>query len=65
MTYRQRYRLARTAAAFLALCTAWSIGYARAADSDRLPPCPTEDSTGCYWDAQTRGNGRGQDVVTP
>jgi hypothetical protein len=30
-----------------------------------LPPCPTEDSTGCYWDAQTMGNGRGRDEVTP
>lgn len=29
-----------------------------------LPACETEDSTGCYWDAQTMGNGRGQDVVT-
>ncbi len=29
-----------------------------------LPPCPTEDSTGCYWDAQTMGNGVGNDVVT-
>lgn len=30
-----------------------------------LPPCPTEDSDHCYWDAATMGNGRGQDVVTP
>ena len=30
-----------------------------------LPPCLTEDSTGCYWDADTHGNGQGQDVVTP
>jgi uncharacterized protein YcsI (UPF0317 family) len=30
-----------------------------------LPPCLTEDSTGCYWDAETHGNGTGQDVVTP
>lgn len=22
-------------------------------------PCPTEDSTNCYWDAQAQGNGRG------
>ena len=29
-----------------------------------LPPCATEDETGCYWDAQTMGNGRGHDVVT-
>jgi hypothetical protein len=25
-----------------------------------LPPCPTEDSVGCYWDASARGNGVGQ-----
>jgi hypothetical protein len=24
-----------------------------------LPPCPTEDSANCYWDAQTRSNGKG------
>jgi hypothetical protein len=30
-----------------------------------LPPCVTEDSTGCYWDAETQGNGTGHDVVTP
>lgn len=25
-----------------------------------LPPCPTEDSVGCYWDAPTMGNGDGR-----
>lgn len=30
-----------------------------------LPACPTEDSTGCYWDAETMGNRQGHDVVTP
>lgn len=30
-----------------------------------LPPCATEDSTGCYWDADTMGNGLGSDVVAP
>lgn len=25
-----------------------------------LAPCPTEDSSNCYWDARTRGNGRGR-----
>lgn len=30
-----------------------------------LPPCVTEDSTGCYWDGETMGNGTGRDVVTP
>lgn len=28
-----------------------------------LPPCATEDSDNCYWDAQTQGNGVGQDSV--
>lgn len=28
-----------------------------------LPPCQVEDETGCYWDAQTMGNGRGTDSV--
>ena len=27
-------------------------------------PCATEDSTGCYWDAHTRGNGIGRDVLS-
>jgi len=30
---------------------------------DRLPPCQTEDSNNCYWDAQTMGNGQGHDSV--
>lgn len=30
-----------------------------------LPPCPEEDSTGCYWDAETRGNGLGRSVINP
>lgn len=25
-----------------------------------LPPCPTEDSVSCHWQATTDGNGRGQ-----
>lgn len=25
-----------------------------------LPPCPTEDSTNCFWDATVNGNGMGQ-----
>lgn len=29
-----------------------------------LPPCATEDAVGCYWDADTMGNGRGHDVVS-
>lgn len=28
-----------------------------------LPACPTEDSTGCYWDASIRGNGEGHSFI--
>jgi hypothetical protein len=54
-----------------ALLTLWALEIASLQASERtvneqstLPPCPTEDSTGCYWDADTMGNGRGHDVVT-
>ncbi|QIQ63682.1 hypothetical protein SEA_NIKE_102 [Microbacterium phage Nike] len=30
---------------------------------DSLPPCPTEDSDNCIWDASEQGNGQGSDVV--
>jgi hypothetical protein len=28
-----------------------------------LPACAEEDSTNCYWDAQSRGNGKGTSFV--
>lgn len=28
-----------------------------------LPPCATEDSTNCYWDAAHQGNGLGQSFI--
>jgi hypothetical protein len=28
-----------------------------------LPPCPTEDSSDCYWDAATMGNGQGRSFI--
>lgn len=28
-----------------------------------VPPCAEEDSTNCYWDASTRGNGVGTSFV--
>lgn len=35
--------------------TDWTMGY---------KPCPTEDSgEWCYWDAKTRGNGKGRSFV--
>lgn len=36
-----------------------------ALDDSALPPCPTEDSTHCYWDASESGNGLGSDLVHP
>jgi hypothetical protein len=28
-----------------------------------LPACPTEDSTDCYWLAESRGNGKGRSFI--
>lgn len=32
------------------------------APHQELAPCATEDSTGCHWDADEQGNGRGTDL---
>jgi hypothetical protein len=32
----------------------WARGYA---------PCPTEDSSACYWDAENMGNGEGMSFI--
>jgi hypothetical protein len=31
---------------------------------DRLPACEMEDSDNCYWNAATRGNGRGRSFAS-
>jgi hypothetical protein len=28
-----------------------------------VPPCPAEDSSNCYWDAQARSNGAGRSFL--
>ena len=28
-----------------------------------LPPCATEDSANCYWNARTMGNGQGRSFI--
>lgn len=28
-----------------------------------LPPCPTEDSENCVWDAEVQGNGQGRSFI--
>lgn len=33
-------------------------------DPTTLPPCPTEDSNNCYWDATAHGNGQGRSFYT-
>lgn len=38
------------------------VAYSPAAPAG-LRPCATEDSTDCYWDATTRGNGRGHSFI--
>jgi outer membrane biosynthesis protein TonB len=35
-----------------------------ASEPPALPPCPTEDSDNCYWDATIRGYGQGSSFVT-
>lgn len=49
--------------ACLGMAIQFGIDHA-AVNEDALPPCATEDSTGCYWDADTMGNGMGNDLVT-
>ncbi len=30
---------------------------------EEIPPCKTEDSTECFWDAETMGNGNGNSFI--
>lgn len=53
--------VAATALASLVVGIATGVAFA-----DRNPtnvPCPTEDSIGCYWDADIRGNGEGTSFI--
>lgn len=34
------------------------------APEPRTPSCATEDSTACFWDAATQGNGQGESFYT-
>jgi len=63
----RRLHAALCAAAFVVCFAVSSVvtGFVHDAVSPDLPPCPTEDSPGCYWDASSSGNGRGVDVVNP
>lgn len=57
------HRRITIATAFLA-GGALTLGLAFAStDEEVLPPCATEDSANCYWDADTQGDGTGTDFV--
>lgn len=59
------YAMASAASDPLPPCTDWIAEHGGVCSGPLLPPCPTEDSDGCYWDGDTMGNGRGSDMVTP
>lgn len=47
----------------LSVCLLFGLLYGGLWITPGLKPCPTEDARNCYWDAQTQGNGTGQDFV--
>lgn len=71
MTAHTRIRptgLAVALAAGLGLITgtavATAVYMAQPVPEPTTPACATEDSTGCYWDAATQGNGQGESFYT-
>jgi len=54
-----RRDLAARALVVIALMFALGTAYLLAT----LPPCATEDSAMCYWNAQTQGNGHGNNLT--
>ena len=72
-TRRTRIRPTALAVAFAAslglitgvtLSTAITSTAASHAPVPTIPACATEDSTSCYWDATTQGNGQGESFYT-
>lgn len=57
MTGRARTVVVASALAVLAGAV---VGHARMPADLALPPCPTEDSVACHWDAAHQGNGLGR-----
>ena len=58
------HRRITIATAFLAGGTlTLGLAFASPTDEEVLPPCPTEDSANCYWDADTQGDWTGTDFV--
>lgn len=59
-----RIAAALAVGALLGVLLCWGVIIATD-QPEALPPCATEDSTGCYWDADTMGNGEGHSFVAP
>jgi hypothetical protein len=51
------------AAAVMLMVTLATTLVAPPAQASGWPPCPTEDSVGCVWDAQRQGNGLGVSFI--
>lgn len=51
---------ARAVVALLILCAVLLALLWPTSGTPALPPCPTEDSVSCSWDAQQQGNGIGR-----
>ena len=47
----------------IALFATILIGQSIEGNHNRIPPCATEDSDNCYWNAETMGNGKGQSFI--
>lgn len=63
------YVLFLTALILAALVLAWALTQADQHNQRThrtaylIHPCPTEDSTDCYWFADVQGNGRGSSFI--
>jgi hypothetical protein len=55
---------AAVAALVLASLAACGTGTGTGTGTESLSPCPSEnEGTSCYWDARTRGDGKGASFV--
>lgn len=54
----------RAAVAALVLASLAACGTDTGTGTESLSPCPSEnEGTSCYWDARTRGDGKGASFV--
>jgi hypothetical protein len=47
-----------------AILTVAVLGFAQPAPRDGVPPCPTEDSWYCHWNAAYQGNHHGYSFIS-